>query len=81
MYNKKTLIAVSTAAVLSLLASAPLVFANDADSAPNAHQTQLDEQFARTHSGIRGVPYATHEAGGAYGYVPPAHTPAKTKKR
>jgi len=66
---KKTLIVASLAGALGLLASAPLALAGDQDSAPNAHQTQLDEQFARTHTAIPGKSGTS-----AYAYVP---APAK----
>jgi hypothetical protein len=70
---KKTLIVASLAAALGLLAGAPLALANDQDSAPNAHQTQLDEQYARTHALVPGKSGTS-----AYAYVPPAkHSTAR----
>jgi hypothetical protein len=78
MYTKKTLIALATA--LALVAGAPLALASDRDDSTDAHQSQLDAQFARAHAGVPGVS-AAGKAGDAYGYVPPAHQPAKTNKR
>ena len=69
MTIKKTLIAASLATALGLIAGAPLAMASDRDDSPNAHQSELDAQYARGQSG------ATAKSGTtAYGYVPaPAH--------
>jgi hypothetical protein len=73
MFIKKTLIAASLATALGLIAGAPLALASDRDDSPNAHQTRLDEQFARGQSGL-----TTKSGTNAYAYVPaPKHHAAR----
>jgi hypothetical protein len=71
---------VSAAAVL--LASAPAAlaanFTDPRDSGNSAHQTELDEQFARSHQTIiPGAPHPVTSTRRLYGYVPPHHSKAK----
>ena len=80
MYSKKSL--VLSAATVVLLAGASVALASnltdDRDSGLSARQTQLDEQFARSHSTtIRGTPARPISS---YGYVPP-HRPAARHRR
>jgi hypothetical protein len=74
MYSKMSFVVCAAAVVL--LAGAPVAVAKDSsnrnDTAPNAHQTALDEEYARTHQTI--VPGTPATNGTSYGYVPP-HRP------
>ena len=70
---------VPSAAAVLLLASVSVAPANDAsadrDSGLSAHQTELDEQYARSHpTTMPGTPARPTSAYG-YGYVP-SHRPA-----
>ena len=76
MYSKKFL--VLSAAAVMLLASVPVALAGadgprDRDSGLSEHQTELDEQFARSHpTTMPGTPVRPISP---YGYAPP-HRPA-----
>jgi hypothetical protein len=80
MSSKKSL--VLFAAVVVLLAGAPVARAGD--SVPdersggqglNEHQTELDEQYARSHPTT--MPGTPARPSSPYGYVPPHHAAAK----
>jgi hypothetical protein len=84
MYSKRSL--VLFAAAIMLLAGASVARAGDSvtdersgGAGLNEHQTELDEQFARSHQTVtRGTPA---RPGTPYGYVPPHHPAAKHQHR
>ena len=82
MYSKKSL--VLSAATVVLLAGASVALASnltdDRDSGLSARQTQLDEQFARSHSTTTVVPGTPARPISSYGYVRP-HRPAAKHRR
>jgi len=63
------------AAVAMALVSAPIAVASDRtdnrDLGPNAHDTELDQEYARTHPTV--VPGTPPTLNTPYGYVPPHH--------
>jgi hypothetical protein len=70
---------VASAAAVVLLTGAPITLARDwsdeRDNGPNAHQTELDEQYTRTHQAI--PPRTPVKNTTSYGYVSPHHRTAK----
>ena len=76
----KSLVVSAVAAILLAGASAANAanFTDPRDSGNSAHQSMLDEQFARSHPTIMpGTPAQRPGSRGAYGYVPPHHSKAK----
>jgi len=73
MYSKKSLVLF---VAVALLAGAPVArahFDDNRDSGSSAHQTQLDEQYARSHP--TAMPGTPARRSSPYGYVP-LHRPA-----
>jgi len=64
---------VACAAAVALLAGPVVALAKDNsdkdDTAPNAHQTELDQEYARTHPTV--MPGTSPTISAPYGYVPP----------
>ena len=82
MYSKKSL--VLFAATIVLLAGASVARAgNDGprsrDTGVNEHQTELDEQFARSYQTV--MPGTPARPSTLYGYVPPHRHPASRHRR
>ena len=76
--HSKSFVACAAAAVLLAIAPAARAanFTDQRDSGNSVHQTELDEQYARSHSTIRpGTPSPVGRYG--YGYVVPRHPKAK----
>jgi hypothetical protein len=73
MYSKTSLV---FAAAVVMLAGASIALArdwtDDRDNGYNAHQTDLDQEYARTHPTITPGPPVRNST--PYGYVPP-HRP------
>jgi hypothetical protein len=82
MYSKKCLVLFAAAIVLvagSLVARAGNDSPDDRDSGLNEHQTELDEQYARSQATV--MPATPARASTPYGYVPPHRPTAKHRHR
>jgi hypothetical protein len=78
MYSKKSLVLFVAAIVLLAGASVARAgddFTRERDRGLNEHQTELDEQFARSHPTV--MPGTPTRPSTPYGYVPPHRPVAK----
>ena len=75
MCSKNTLFLVAAAAVLLATSALAANFTDDRDNGLSARQTEIDEQYARSHPTI--VPGIPVPPGTPYGYVPPHRSAAK----
>jgi hypothetical protein len=76
MYSKTSFVVFAAAVVLLAGVSVALAdFDDDRDNGFNAHQTDLDQEYARTYSTI--TPGTPVRNGSSYGYVSPHRPKAK----
>ena len=76
MYSKKSLVLFAPVVLLASASVARAHFDDERDAIGlNAHQTQLDEQYARTHPSV--MPGTPARPSTPYGYVPPRRPAAK----
>jgi hypothetical protein len=76
MYSKRAFVVVAAAVGLLTGVSVALAhFDDDRDNGFNAHQTDLDREYARTHPAI--TPGTPVRNGSSFGYVSPHRPKAK----